>query len=375
MELKKLDEFIDLIPKRGFPACELAVTLDGKEIYHRCAGYSDSARTKPATENDLYWIYSTTKVITCIAAMRLVEEGRIGLDDPVSKYIPEYANVKIQNSDGTLSSPKGEMKIVHLFTMTAGLTYNEDTLAIRKALSENCDTVEFARAVAEDPLIFEPGTRYKYSLCHDILGAVIEVVTGMRLSQYFDELLFEPLGLKNIGFYPTEEQKTRFSAMYRYNKGPSTAYEIPCVNEYNPMGGAESGGAGLFCTARDYLSVITAIACGGTAPNGHRILKPETVAMMQKNHLNDICRSDLVGSHNFGYGWGLCGRVHVDPTVSLSPTPIGEFGWDGALNSWAMIDPKNKLALFYASHVRSATYGYVMIHPEIKRLLYEGLGI
>ena len=218
MELKKLDEFIDLIPKRGFPACELAVTLDGKEIYHRCAGYSDSARTKPATENDLYWIYSTTKVITCIAAMRLVEEGRIGLDDPVSKYIPEYANVKIQNSDGTLSSPKGEMKIVHLFTMTAGLTYNEDTPAIRKALSENCDTVEFARAVAEDPLIFEPGTRYKYSLCHDILGAVIEVVTGMRLSQYFDELLFEPLGLKNIGFYPTEEQKTRFSAMYRYNK-------------------------------------------------------------------------------------------------------------------------------------------------------------
>ncbi len=370
MDFSKLDSFIDTMPRRGFPACELAATLNGELIYHRCAGYSNGEKTKCATENDLYWIYSATKVITCIAAMRLVEEGRMSLSDPVSKYIPEYKNVKIKNPDGSLTSPKGEMTVEHLFTMTGGLTYNFRTPST-EAVGIEADTLTLARAFAADPILFEPGTRFFYSLCHDVLAAVCEVIVGVPFSEYLENIIFKPLGLTDIGFRPNDEQKKRFSAMYTYNIGPATATEIPCFNELSMLKNYESGGGGLFSSVGDYLKIITAIACGGATREGYRILKPETIAMMQKNYLSDTARNDMIKSSDFGYGWGLCGRVHMDPTVSLSLSPVGEFGWNGAANAYALIDPENRLAIFYAAHVMKATYGYTVVHPTLRNMIYE----
>ena len=344
MNFSELDLFMDKMPERGFPACELAVTFEGNEIYHRTVGYSDSAKTNPAKDSDLYWIYSATKVITCIAAMRLVEEGRLGLDDPVSKYIPEYGNVKIKNPDGTLSAPKGEMKIWHLFTMTGGLTYELKTPNILAATNIESDTMAVIKAITLDPIMFEPGTKFLYSLCHDVLGAVCEVVTGMRFSDYLDELIFKPLGLKNIGFRPTEEQKRRFSAMYKYNPANNTATEIPCVNELNQLVNFDSAGGGLFSTVSDYLKIVTVIACGGTSSDGYRLLKPETIEMMKKDLLCDEARVDMIGRNiHHGYGWGLGCRVHINPTVSLSPSPVGEFGWDGAAGAYTFVDTENRI--------------------------------
>ncbi len=370
MDTSRLDEFIDTMPKRGFPACELAVTHKGREVYHRCAGYSDGSGRKRASERDLYWIYSATKVITCIAAMHLVEEGRLKLCDPVSKYIPEYKDVRIKTADGTFAAPKGEMLIEHLFTMTAGLTYNMRT-ENTEAVGTNADTLTMVRALAKDPIMFEPGERYLYSLCHDVLGAVCEVVSGKRLSEYFSELIFEPLGLTDIGFRPNDEQKKRLSAMYTYNMGTATAVEIPCKNGYEQLPNYESGGGGLFSSVGDYLKIISAVACGGASADGYRILRSETVAMMQRNYLSDIARNDMIKVNKFGYGWGLCGRVHIDPLVSLSLSPVGEFGWDGAANSYCLIDPENQLAIFYASHVMKATYGYTVVHPTVRDMVYR----
>lgn len=374
MKFSKLDKFIDEMPLRGFPACELAVSVDGKEIYHRAAGFSDSAKTVPAKNTDLYWIYSTTKVITCIAAMRLVEEGRLGLDDPVSKYIPEYANMKVQAPDGSLSEPKNEMKIWHLFTMTGGLTYELQTPNIMGATTRESNGLAIAKAITLDPLVFEPGTRFRYSLCHDVLGVVCEVITGMRFSEYLSELIFKPLSLTDIGFTPNEEQKKRFSAMYIYNTGSHTATEIPCENELKQLVNFESAGGGLFSTVSDYLKIVSVIACGGATKDGYRILKPETIAMMQKDMLNDVTRKDML-SHNghHGYSWGLGCCVHIDPIVSLSPSPIGQFGWDGAAGAYTLIDPENRLAIFYATHVHKAGYGYHVVHPNIKKLVYEAI--
>lgn len=372
MNFSKLDRFMEKMPERGFPACELGVTLDGEKVYGRAVGFSDSAKSKPAKTGDLYWIYSTTKVLTCIAAMRLVEEGRLGLEDPVSKYIPEYANVMIKNPDGSLSRPKGAMKIWHLFTMTGGLTYELKTPNIMGATTVESDTLTVIKALTLDPIMFEPGTRFLYSLCHDVLGAVCEVITGKRFSEYLSELLFEPLGLTDIGFRPDEAQKKRFSAMYRYDSGTHTATEIPCENELKQLVNFDSGGGGLFSAVDDYLKVVSVIACGGTSSDGYRILKPETIAMMQKDLMNEVTRRDML-AHNghHGYGWGLGCCVHIDPVVSLSPTPVGEFGWDGAANAYTFIDTKNKIAAFYATHVHKAGYGYHVVHPTIKRLIYE----
>ena len=369
--IQKLDRFIDDMPMRGFPACELAATLDGELIYHRCAGFSDSAKTKKASSSDLYWIYSATKVITCIAAMRLVEEGRLSLSDTVEKYIPEYGRVMIKNADGSLSAPAGKMTVLHLFTMTGGLTYNMQTPAIMGATTVESSTLEIVKAFVKDPIMFEPGTHYLYSLCHDVLAAVCEVVTGMRFSEYLDSLIFKPLGLKDIGFRPSAEQRARISAMYTYQQGTASAKEISNRNEMEILVNFESGGGGLFSSVSDYLEIITAIARGGVAKNGYRILRPETVDMMKVNYLDGVCRNDMIQRSNFGYGWGLCGRVHMDPTVSMSLSPVGEFGWDGAANAYCLMDTENRLAIFYATHMKKSAYGHIMVHPALRNMVYE----
>ena len=371
MNVKALNELMDTMPLRGFPSSELAVMRDGELVYHRCAGYSDSKQTKRTTENDLYWIYSATKVITCIAAMRLVEEGRLSLTDPVSKYLPEYAELKVKDADGTVRPATKEMTILHLFTMSGGLTYNMRTAAIEAATTPMVDAVTLNKLFVLEPLAFEPGEHYLYSLCHDVLAAVCEVIVGMPFSKYLDSLIFSPLGLKDIGFRPTKEQYDRISAMYNYDTGIAKANETDKNNLMSMLVNYESGGGGLFSSVSDYVKIINVLAMGGTTADGYRILKPETVEMMKKNYLTDVQRTDFVKHANYGYGWGLCGRVHMNPHASLSLSPIGEFGWDGAAGAFAMIDTDNRIAAFFATHVMHARYIYAIIHPRIRNLIYE----
>ena len=374
MNFAKLDAFLADMPHRGYPACELAITKDGKTVYHKAIGHSDAALTKPAAPGDLYWIYSCTKVITCIAAMRLVEEGKIALDDPVSKYLPEYENLMIKQADGTLVPAQNTMTILHLFTMTGGKTH-EITDTIKAAYAPDATTLDIVRAMAKDPLIFEPGTHYRYSLCHDVLGAVIEVASGMRLSEYMQKFIFAPLGIKEMGFRPTPEQLARFSAMYTIKGSAHTPVERTCENVLAFTPQYDSGGAGLLSTVEEYLKIITVIACGGTTADGYTLLKPETIRMMQENRLPPAALNDFVTTRHFGYGWGLCGRVHIDPIRSLSLSPVGEFGWSGATGSFSMIDPDNHVALFFATHLFGCTYGYHMIQPTLRNLTYECLRI
>lgn len=373
MNFAKLDAFMNGMPDRGFPGCELAVTVDGKTVYHRCVGYSDVEKTRPANENDLYWIFSCTKVITCLAAMRLLEEGKLSLTDPVSKYLPAYENMQVIEKDKTVRPAKTVMTVEHLFTMTGGMTYDVKVDKIAQMAAINANTVQVCSFMANDPLIFDPGTHYKYSLCHDVLAAVVEVASGVRFSDYVNEIFFKPLGLTNIGFHPNEEQKDRFTAMYRCATGTRKITPIPNDNSYAITPDYDSGGAGLFSNVTDYLKVISVIACGGTAPDGTHFLKPETIRMMQENRLCDDALNDFVTTRLFGYGWGLCGRVHMEPSHSLSLSPKGEFGWDGAAAAFSMIDPENRVALYFGTHVRGYQYAYHVVHPTIRNLVYEAL--
>ncbi len=372
MDFSSLDKFMEHMPQRGFPACELAVSKDGVCIYRRGVGYSDAMQSKAVSPKDIYWIFSATKPITCIAAMRLVEQGKLSLDDPVSKYIPEYAVLTVKDKDGKIYPAENVMTVEQLFTMTAGLSYGLRPKSLLPLLKKgNATTSEIIRALADEPLLFEPGTHYEYSLCHDVLAAVTEAASGSSFSEYLSKELFEPLDIHDMGFHPTEEQSSRFSAMYSYDGGEEKAAEIPTENKFMLSSRYESGGAGLFSTVDDYMKIITPIACGGTAKNGYRVLSEKSVKMMTENRLNAVCLNERRNGRLYGYGWGLCCRVHMNPTVSMSLSPVGEFGWDGAANAYAMIDTENRIAVYFGTHIHDCPYGCNYVQPYLRNLIYE----
>ena len=375
MTTKALDAILDSLPERGIPACDLSVSVAGKEVYRRTVGHCDAEKTKPLTENNTYWVYSITKTITCAAALKLVEEGRLGLDDPVYKYLPEYKHLVVKRENGDITPAERVMTVRQLFTMTSGLNYNLTSPSILKASeNRNATTREIVAAIANEPLDFEPGERFCYSLSHDVLGAVIEVVTKKSLAEYFELALFAPLGMKDTTFHPTEEQKQRLCALYLYDRGAEAPILRENKNEYVFTDAYESGGAGLCTTVNDYMKFANCLACGGKTPDGREIFKSETVKMMQVNHLDPEMKKTFCLARLFGYGWGLCGRVHMNPTVSFSNSAVGEFGWDGAAGAFCLIDPENKIAIYCGMSVFCSSYINHKLQPILINAVYEALG-
>ena len=377
MNFQKLEAFLDTLPQKGLPACSLIVTHKGKEVYSHSAGFSDLEKTKPADVNDLYWVCSISKVTTCVAAMQLVEKGILKLDDPVGKYLPAFSELYVRSKDKkTVTPAENTLTVEHLFTMTGGFGYDINSEALKAVRADpNASTQEVVNALAKEALNFEPGTHFRYSLCHDILAAVVEVASGMLFRDYLKKFLFDPLGMKDTGFHLPAELADRMTTMYDYTHGVSTSRPIECKNKYCLTDNYDSGGAGLYTSPADQIKLLTALANGGKAPDGTQILSPETIAMMGENRLCDAARADFMPSRLYGYSWGLCGRVHVDPFLSDSRSAKGEFGWDGATGSFAMVDPTNEVALYFGLHVFSCQFVYHHVHPLLRDMTYEALGL
>ncbi|MBQ7316694.1 MAG: beta-lactamase family protein [Clostridia bacterium] len=374
MDFTKLEKYLDVLPELGIPVSDTAVTLGGKTVFRHSAGYADAETKRPITNDDLYYVFSVSKITACVAAMRLVEEGKIALDDPVSKYLPAYAYLTVKDAKGNPVPAQNVMTVLHLFTMTGGLNYKINTAPIvRIQQSSEPTTLRLVNAFAEMPLEFEPGTRYLYSLCHDVLAAVVEVASGMRFADYVQKYIFDPLEMKNTGYHLPEELRPRLWTYYTYTNQLMTATPAPVDLQYILSDVYDSGGAGLYSSVDDQIKLMTALACGGTSPNGYRLLKPETVNMMTVNRLPDCARPQFGVTRLFGYGWGLCGRVHVNPLASNSRSTVGEFGWDGATGSYALVDTQKQLALYFGTHVRSCNYVYHTVHPMVRDLTYEAL--
>ena len=375
MDFSKVEALIDTMPKRGIPFFELIVTKDGKEVFSHRVGYSDEKQIKPFESNDLYWLFSTSKVITCVAAMRLIDEGKLKLSDPVSKFLPNYASLTVRQPDGTPVPCKTVMTIEHLFTMTGGIGPDHESRELLKPLiKKGADTVELADFYATIPLYFEPGTRYQYGFCHDVLGAVVQVASGMRLSEYVQKYILTPLEMNDTGYRPTKEQAKRLSATYRYDNSNGTSYQISTENPYALTDSYDSGGAGLFSCGKDYIKLTATLANGGTASNGYRLLSENAIKQMEINRLCPLALSDFVNGRLHGYGWGLCGRVHINPVFSLSKSSVGEFGWDGAGGCFAVVDRPKNISMFYGMQVHGCSYSYIILQPLIRTLVYEALG-
>ena len=374
MSFSKIKRLIDTMPKRGIPFFELIVTKDGNEVFKHKVGVSRVEENKPFSENDLYWLYSASKIITCVAAMRLVEEGKLNLSDPVSKYLLDFANLTIRNEDGSISPCKTVMTVEHLFTMSGGIGPDHEKFEnLELLIKKEAGTIEIVNHFASIPLYFEPGTRYQYGFCHDALAGVIEVASGMRVSEYVHKYILDPLGMKNTGYRPSEEQACRFADSYVYDNSNGTSVKVPTKNSYALTPNYDSGGAGLFSCANDYIKLVSTLACGGTTKEGYKLLSPETIELMEVNRLCPNALRDFVNGRLHGYGWGLCGRVHINPIFSLSKSAIGEFGWDGAGGCFASIDRKNKVGIFFGMQVFNCSYSYIILQPLIRTLVYNAL--
>ena len=250
-----LTEFLNSLEEQGIPGCDCAIYYQHKPIYRHMAGYADLEKTKPITAETTYWLYSVSKLFTVTAVMKLVDNGSVDLDDPVYAYIPEYLHLKVKEGS-ELRPARQIMTIRHLLSMQSGLNYSITATSIREVIrnsNHQASTLDIIRALAEEPLDFEPGTRYQYSLSHDVLGAVVEVASGKSFEQYLSEYVFQPLGMKDTGFDLTSENKERMSQQFIYRSKSRTSKQIKNINSYTLTKNYKSGGAGLISTVDDCI--------------------------------------------------------------------------------------------------------------------------
>lgn len=389
MSFDKLTEYINSLEERyGIRAADCKITKDYRVVFRHMIGYSDYDGKVPISDQDLYYLYSATKVITMIAILQLMEKKKLDLYDEVRKYLPEYSNMRVVDNfqvkkfpiewpaiDDPCHLAHNTIRIIDLMTMTAGLSYDiesEEILKVKRETNNQASTREVVAAIAKVPLIYEPRTRYAYSMGHDVLAAVIEVISGLSFGEYLRKNIFEPLGIKDFYFHIDDELNKRLSAQYAADFNTDKIEPVDKINRYKLTDRYESGGAGLIGTVDAYSTVIEALCNGGVGANNRRILSEESIHLFSTNYTTGQMLEDFKASGKVGYGYGLGVRVLIDKEKSRSP--LGEFGWDGAAGAYALIDPINHISIFYAQHVLGFPEVYHTIHPTIRDLAYEALG-
>ena len=323
---------------KGIPGFDLIVYKDGQCVLRHMGGYADPENKIPMQGKEKYHIYSCSKLFTCVAAMQLWEKGLFSLEDNLADYLPAFREMFVQTENG-IQKAKKQIKIHHLFEMTAGMNYDLRTPALQAyyASGTNCPTQELVNELAKTPLAFEPGEGWKYSLCHDVLAALVEVLSGEKFEDYVKAHIFDPLGMKNSDFLHPMEDWNGFARLFCYN-AQTQQYEPRWQNTYRPGKEYASGGAGCVSTVEDYIKFLEALRVGDV------ILKKETIAMMSVDRLTEQQRP-MFTYDQFVNGYGLGMRTpRLDPTWT-------EFGWGGAAGAFASVDPVNNITIYYAQHV------------------------
>ena len=339
----------------GIPGFDLIVYKDGQCILRHIDGYADLENKIPMQGKEKYHIYSCSKLLTCVAAMQLWERGMFSLEDEISKYIPAFKEMTVKTENG-IQKAKNPIKIHQLFQMTAGLNYDLQTPALKEyyeACDHRCPTVETVEKIAKTPLEFEPGTLWRYSLCHDVLAALVEKLSGQRFEDYVKEHIFDPLGMEHSDFLHPMEDWEGFARQYRYN-AETGEFQPWWKNMYRPGREYASGGAGCVSTVEDYIKFLEALRIGDV------ILKKDTVAMMAQDRLTEQQRAAYTyGTPAIGYGLGVR-TPRNDPSRT-------EFGWGGAAGAFASVDPVNNITIYYAQHVLLAP------NRSLRRWIYDAV--
>ena len=388
MDFTPLQRFLDDLTGWRIPGNAVSVCLNGREVFSGQSGYADVESKIPMTPDHYINIYSCSKVATVTAALQLYEQGKFLLDDPLYEFIPEYREMYVAHPDGVRRA-ENPITLRHLFTMTSGLTYNRETPAFQKArelTGGTMDTLTVIRCLAEDPLAFEPGEMWRYSFSHDVLGAVVEVISGQRFSDYVREHIFQPLGMEKA-LYHNESVRDKMAVQYRYEdgaagtlvarqsgavaggEGKAVAVEPKASFAFGPE--FDSGGAGITTTVAEYSKFCAALACGGVGAAGERILAPGTIDLLRTNQLTEQQRKTMIWPQLKGYGYGLGVRTMVDKAASGSTGNAGEFGWGGAAGGTVLVDPQIGLSVFYAHHMLNPQEPYYQ--PRLRNVVYACL--
>lgn len=354
----KLDEKLDSFLKMGIPWNDCVVYHKGECVYRRYAGTLDLEGKEPATGKELINIYSCSKVITCTAALMLYEKGAFALTDALSLYLPEYAEMTVKGEDGTVKKAETPITVLDLFRMTAGFSYALWTPALRACREETggvCNTRDFARYLAKDPLVYEPSTSWQYSLAHDVLAALVEVCSGMYFEDFCQKYIFKPLGMTRSTFLLPYAEYDKVVPHYTYNAEEGkyiVCSKHPC---YRIGEGHASGGAGCVSTVDDYIKFLEALRT-------EKLLSKKTLDLMETDLLTEEQRKTFWYG-DYGYGLGVrCPRAG---------SPVSDFGWGGAAGAYLMIDRKNEITAFYAQHVLASPVQAVRgeIRPVITEIL------
>lgn len=389
MDFTNLREFMDYMAREHTVGNSICIYKENKKVFEYCSGYNNYEAKTPLRGDEMYYIYSCSKVATVTAMLQLVEKGIVKLSDKLSDYIPEFETMYIKDDAGNTTKATTPITIKHLLTMTAGLTYNfrEEAFEKARALTNgHFDTLPTIKCLAGAELWYNPGDDWKYSLAHDVLGAVIEVVTGKKFGEYMQENIFGPLEIE--AGYDVHKYAYRLAELYHFvplsgeiediveaqKHNTSTKGKFVNENKHNSLiygDRYESGGAGIITTVPDYAKLASALANDGVGANGARILKPETIKMMCENHFHKGELSQHGWTHLTGYGYGLGVRIHLYPEISGCPTNVGEFGWCGAAGAALIADPTAKLGVFYAQHTLNPRENYYF--PLLKKKIYECL--
>lgn len=386
--LKKIDANINEWINDGRLNGAVALIIrNGKIVYHKAFGHDDLEKTKPIRTDNIFRIASQTKAITSVAVMMLFEEGKFLLDDPLSRYIPEFAKQQVldkfnaADSSYTTVPAKSEVTIRQLLTHTSGIGYaqigtKEANAIFTKANLHSGLGIENGRILGTDmkklgnlPLMHQPGEKFTYGLNTDVLGYLVEVVSGMSLDQFFRQRIFTPLGMNDTYFYLPAAKQNRLVSLYQeenkklVSPGADITLNGKFIVGYPKMPGTYySGGAGLSSTTTDYAIFLQMLLNGGEY-NGRRLLSRHSVRMMTMNQIGDINR----GANKFGLGFGIT----TEKGSSLLPTPEDVFEWGGAFATTYWADPKEKIIGIFYRQLWGSTFGESA--NKFKVLVYSAL--
>ncbi|MDV9177337.1 serine hydrolase domain-containing protein [Streptomyces sp. W16] len=388
--LDRLDQhFAHYVDVERLPGFLVSVARGGRVAHLTAHGHRDVAAGLPVAPDTLYRIYSMTKPVTAVAALLLMEEGRLSLDDPVADHLPAFADMRVYDSGsgaGLKTRPvERPMLVRHLMTHTSGLTFAfyhshpVDALyreaGLESSVPAGANLAETIDVYASLPLQFEPGTQWNYSVASNVLGRIVEVVSGQRLDEFFAERIFRPLGMPDAGFQVPDEKAGRLAELY----GDAEGGGIEPILGLPLRGGRPrflSGSGGMAASPYDVHRFAEFLRRRGEL-DGVRLLAPETVDLMASNHLPGGADMRAFGSPahqepgNDGIGFGLSVSVVVDPERTQSPAGLGTFGWSGVATTTFWVDPSRDLTVQFMTQLRPKSS--LKIVPELKQLVHEAV--
>jgi CubicO group peptidase (beta-lactamase class C family) len=381
-KLAEVDRFMDRqVAEQKLAGGIVMVAHGGKIGFFRTYGSKDRETQKPMAPDTIFRIYSMSKALTTAGALTLYDQGKLGLDDPVSKYIPSFTKLMVATATG-LRPPSRPMTIRDLMLHISGLSYggapgwnpafpsavNEAWARLKP--TESTNLAEMVERVSQAPLPFDPGTDWTYGVGIDVLGRVIEVISGKNLDEFLAHDIFLPLDMKDTGFSVPPEKVSRFAAIYTRANGALSPIDAPAESKFARPVTYFSGGGGLVSTARDYMRFLMMIQNGGELAD-HRILQAKTVKLMSSNllpapafpiHFGNEKRSGT----GFGLGFAVCTEVtNWDPAAH-----VGEFAWDGAASTHYWISPADKLIVITLEQIKPYEWD---TERGVKQIIYDAI--